>query len=215
MRDHDRTERAAHPSMTKEGLVEFIFVYGTLRNKAKAAERNLLAKYGVRVGIGQVPSASLFLGKYPYAVPDKGAGHPLVGEVYRLLPDTVQEVLAKLDAYEEYDPSNVKDSLYRREVVNVQVGKDQLRAWIYWYNKPLRDVLRLRHGNYLKTQMHVVPSGSNWKVKVAGATKATATHTNKAEAVRYARAVAGKKHMMLVIHGRDGRIKERIRAEKG
>jgi len=27
--------------------------------------------------------------------------------------------------------------------------------------------------------------------------------------------VAGKKHMMLVIHGRDGRIKERIRAEKG
>ncbi|MBK8947879.1 MAG: DUF2188 domain-containing protein [Flavobacteriales bacterium] len=30
-------------------------------------------------------------------------------------------------------------------------------------------------------------------MKVAGATKATATHTNKAEAVRYARAV-GKKH---------------------
>lgn len=203
----------AKASLNGEG-VEHIFVYGTLRSRAKATERQLLAKHGTRIGVGQVRSASLFLGEYPYAVPDRTIGSVLLGEVYRLHPDTRMEVLGKLDAYEEYDPKNVNGSLYRREVVQVVVGKKHVRAWIYWYNKPLGDTPLLRHGNYLKTQMHVVPQGSGWQVKVAGMSQAAAVISNKVEAVKRARKLAGKSRMILVIHGRDGRIQERIAADK-
>ena len=197
-----------------DGSVEHIFVYGTLRSRAKAAERQLLAKHAVRVGVGHVRSASLFLGEYPYAVPVKTSGSVLVGEVYRLDPATRTDILRKLDIYEEFDPKNPQGSLYRREVVQVRIGKEHIRAWIYWYNRPLGDSPLLRHGNYLKSQMHVVPRGTGWLVTMSASSKAAAVVSNKVEAVKRARKLAGKNHMMLVIHGRDGRIQERIPAAK-
>ncbi len=209
-----KAQRTKMKAPVDGGTVEHIFVYGTLRNRAKAAERQLLAKHAARVGIGQVSSASLFLGEYPYAVPVKTNGSVLVGEVYRLDPDTRADILHKLDVYEEYDPKNPARSLYRREIVQVQVGKEHLSAWIYWYNKPLGNSPLLRHGNYLKTQMHVVPSGTGWQVKMAGTSRAEPVISNKVEAVKRARKLAGKNHMALVIHGRDGRIQERIPTDK-
>lgn len=194
--------------------VVHIFVYGTLRSKAKAAERNLLTASGTHVGIGRVTSARLYLGKYPYAVPERDGGGELVGELYRLPPTTLPDLLRKLDMYEEYYPHDIPGSLYRREVVQVRVGKERIPAWIYWYNRPLRSVYPLSHGNYLKSQMHVVPDGSRWAVKMAGVRKATASMPSKSEAVRAARKLASKDRMMLVIHGRDGRIQERIPADK-
>jgi gamma-glutamylcyclotransferase (GGCT)/AIG2-like uncharacterized protein YtfP len=199
---------------TGSGRVDHIFVYGTLRSRAKAPERKLLATHGTRIGIGRVESASLHVGEYPYAVPVKNAGGSLVGEVYRFDASEMPGVLAKLDAYEEYDPNDIKGSLYRRETVRVRVGDTQLKAWIYWYNRPLGNIPSLSHGNYLKSQLHVVPSATGWDVKVAGTRAASVSVNSKVEAVRKARKLAGKNHMMLVIHGRDGRIQERIPREK-
>lgn len=202
------------PSLSTTDNVRHIFVYGTLRNRAKAAERRLLTEHGVHLGVGQVRSASLFLGDYPYAVPDKGADRALIGDVYQLDLAALPEVLRKLDAYEEYDPNDVKNSLYRREVVRVLMGKRIISAWIYWYNGSLGNSPMLRSGNYLKIQMHVVPSGSGWQVKVAGISEAAATMPTKVDAVKRARKLAGRSRMMLVIHGRNGRIQERIPAEE-
>lgn len=200
--------------MPEGAEVVHLFVYGTLRSKAHATERMLLAQHATRVGIGRIANARLYLGKYPYAVPSAEGGEVLVGEVYRSEPNTLPDLLRKLDKYEEYYPHDIQGSLYRREVVQVRIGKTQVSAWIYWYNRPVRFIHRLPHGNYLKSQMHVVPDGSRWAVKMSGAEKATTSVASKAEAVSKARKLARKDRMMLVIHGRDGRIQERIPAVK-
>lgn len=196
------------------GSVDHIFVYGTLRSRANAPERKLLAANGTRIGIGRVESASLHVGDYPYAVPINNPGRSLVGEVYHFDHSAMPGILAKLDAYEEYDPNDIKGSLYRREAIRVRVGERHLLAWIYWYNRPLGNTPRLSHGNYLKNQLHVVPSATGWDVKMAGTKLASVSVNSKVEAVRKARQLAGKNHMMLVIHGRDGRIQERIPTDK-
>ncbi len=47
-------------------------------------------------------------------------------------------------------------------------------------------------------------------VKLAGGNQAELVTTNKSEAVKKARVMAYKRKLILVVHGRDGRIKERI-----
>lgn len=60
-----------------------------------------------------------------------------------------------------------------------------------------------------KPGQHVVPNGSKWSVRRAGATKASGTFGTQAEAIARARDVAKNQKTELFIHGRDGRIRER------
>ncbi len=61
-----------------------------------------------------------------------------------------------------------------------------------------------------KTSKHVVPSlGGGWAVRNSGAARVTKTFVTQAEAVKYGRTVAKKHYAELIVHGRDGTIKER------
>ena len=56
---------------------------------------------------------------------------------------------------------------------------------------------------------HVVPNGSGWGVKKAGASRASSNHTTQADAIAAATRIARNQKTELYIHGRDGRIRER------
>lgn len=56
---------------------------------------------------------------------------------------------------------------------------------------------------------HVVPSGGKWRVRRAGAARASGTFETQAEAVARARELAKNQGTELYIHGEDGRIRER------
>jgi hypothetical protein len=60
-----------------------------------------------------------------------------------------------------------------------------------------------------KAGQHVVPSGSKWSVRKAGASRASGTFMTQNEAITHARSVAQNQKTELFIHGRDGRIRER------
>lgn len=60
-----------------------------------------------------------------------------------------------------------------------------------------------------KPGQHVVPSGSKWSVRRAGASKASGTFDTQREAIDRARTIAQNQATELFIHGRDGRIRER------
>ncbi|HEY5721610.1 MAG TPA: DUF2188 domain-containing protein [Allosphingosinicella sp.] len=60
-----------------------------------------------------------------------------------------------------------------------------------------------------KAGQHVVPSGSKWSVRKAGAMRASGTYDTQIEAIAHARDVAQNQKTELFIHGRDGRIRER------
>lgn len=56
---------------------------------------------------------------------------------------------------------------------------------------------------------HVVPLGGGWAVKSEGAKRITVITTKQSEAISYARNIAKNKKSELIVHGRDGRIRER------
>lgn len=59
-----------------------------------------------------------------------------------------------------------------------------------------------------KKSQHVVPSGSGWSVKKAGAAKASSKHSTQADAVKAATTIAKNQKTGLFVHGQDGRIRK-------
>ena len=56
---------------------------------------------------------------------------------------------------------------------------------------------------------HVVPVGNKWGIKGEGNSKYTRVTNTQREAVEKARTIARNQQSELVIHGKDGRIREK------
>lgn len=56
---------------------------------------------------------------------------------------------------------------------------------------------------------HVTPHSSGWQVKGAGNSKATAVTKTQAEAITIAKSIAKNNKSEVVIHGTNGRIREK------
>ena len=61
----------------------------------------------------------------------------------------------------------------------------------------------------MNKNQHVVPIGKQWGVKSEGSDKYTRITQNQKDASIIARKIARNEQSELVIHGRDGRIRER------
>jgi hypothetical protein len=57
--------------------------------------------------------------------------------------------------------------------------------------------------------LHVVPRIDGWAVRIEGRSTATSVHNSQRDAIEAARKLAKEAATQLVIHGRDGRIRER------
>jgi hypothetical protein len=60
-----------------------------------------------------------------------------------------------------------------------------------------------------KRSQHVVPSDGKWAVWAAGEKKATRIFETQGAAITVARRIARRQESELVIHARDGRIREK------
>lgn len=60
-----------------------------------------------------------------------------------------------------------------------------------------------------KKNQHVVPHGEEWAVKGAGNSKATSVYKTQAEAITRAREIAQNQKSELLVHGENGRIREK------
>lgn len=60
-----------------------------------------------------------------------------------------------------------------------------------------------------KKNQHVVPHVDGWAVKGAGNQKATSVHQTQREAIETARDIARNQRSEMLIHGENGRIRER------
>lgn len=60
-----------------------------------------------------------------------------------------------------------------------------------------------------KTNQHIVPRGKNWAVRGAGNVRDTSHHNTQAQAITEGRRIATNQGTELLIHGRDGLIRER------
>ena len=60
-----------------------------------------------------------------------------------------------------------------------------------------------------RRNQHVVPTKDGWAVKRAGSQKATKVFGTQQEAIDRGREIARNQQSELLIHGRDGRIREK------
>lgn len=56
---------------------------------------------------------------------------------------------------------------------------------------------------------HIVPHDKGWAVKGAGNERATSVHKTQTEAIDHGREIARNNHSEILIHGRNGQIRER------
>ena len=59
------------------------------------------------------------------------------------------------------------------------------------------------------TNIHVVPRNDGWIVRKEGTIQPTSVHRTQKDAVAVARKIAREQNTQLVIHGRNGRVRER------
>jgi uncharacterized protein DUF2188 len=57
--------------------------------------------------------------------------------------------------------------------------------------------------------VHVMPGDKGWRVEIEGSARPRSTHGTQAEAAKAAREIARKNKSELLIHGRNGKIRER------
>lgn len=60
-----------------------------------------------------------------------------------------------------------------------------------------------------KAQQHVVPRPEGWAVQKSNGLRASSLHDTQQEAINAARELARKQETELVIHGRNGQIREK------
>ena len=60
----------------------------------------------------------------------------------------------------------------------------------------------------MRKNQHVVPSGSKWAVRGAGNQRATRVTETQGKALQIAREIARNQGSDVVIHGRDGKIRD-------
>ena len=56
---------------------------------------------------------------------------------------------------------------------------------------------------------HVIPQNGKWVVRGTGNKRATSVHDTQAEAIKAASRIARTQHSEVIIHSRDGRIRQR------
>lgn len=61
----------------------------------------------------------------------------------------------------------------------------------------------------MSKNQHVVPHSGGWAVRGAGNSRATSIHETQAGAIEAARGIARNQGSELLIHGRNGQIRER------
>ena len=128
-------------------MTHLVFFYGTLMAGFDRRRRAGIDNKLTYVGRGSIQAALFDLGIYPAAVPAPDGR--VWGEIYEMLD--AETVLAALDEIEGYTPGHPDRSLYLRGEADVTlIDGTMSRAWVYFYNAPLGQALRIPSGDYLE-----------------------------------------------------------------
>lgn len=131
-------------------MIEYIFVYGTLRRDAGHVMHGILAKNASFVGNAVYQGRLYMIETYPGAVPEDDPQCLVHGEVYRL--DEIDAALPTLDEYEQCGELFLHPTEYERkkQIVHLKDG-GSIEAWVYLYNRPTIGLNEITSGDFLST----------------------------------------------------------------
>lgn len=117
-------------------------VYGLLRKGASGFARFGLETAFRPLGPCRIPGVIHDLGGYPGLVNGEGE---VAGELFAV---TDASVIARLDAFEEFDPTSPESSRYLR--VRLPLLTPRQEAWVYVWNRPVTGFARVDSGDWLE-----------------------------------------------------------------
>jgi gamma-glutamylcyclotransferase (GGCT)/AIG2-like uncharacterized protein YtfP len=128
-------------------MAERFFVYGTLMKKHIGSVNIVGEGEMCFIGDGKIEAELYDLGGYPGAVGKKG--EYVHGEVFELKDS--EDIISRLDEYEEFDHKNPKDSLFIRQKADVKMatGKTMV-AYAYFYNGHTKGLRKIASGRWEK-----------------------------------------------------------------
>lgn len=125
-------------------MMEYLFVYGTLRKGYDLKLKNKVSEDLQYVGQGKIGATMFDIGRYPGAV-RSSSGDEVVGDVFLIRdPDRVLRILDKYEGVRETAGEFVR----KRTRVRLRSGR-QVTAWIYWYNFDLSKKVKIKQKSYL------------------------------------------------------------------
>ena len=106
---------------------------------------HLLARRATLVGRGSVRGRLVSLGEFPGLLEDPR--QRVHGEIHRA--ERPEALWRLLDEAEGFNPRNIGQSLFVREVTDVSMADGSIvPAWVYRYNGPLNDAAPIPSGDY-------------------------------------------------------------------
>lgn len=133
-------------------MLEFLFVYGSLRRYANNPISTLLATHSDYVSTGVMQGMLYEIAGYPGAVESDDANNRVFGEIYRL--HNPRWLLAELDAYEECSSDFPAPHEYMRKPLNItQPDNHTIKAWVYIYNWDVNQHQCIPSGDYLANKV--------------------------------------------------------------
>ena len=115
-------------------MPQHLFVYGTLHPDRAPAEIAAAVSQLKRIGSGTIRGRLYNLGDYPGVVIDPIHNDDIPGTIFALPDDPT--LLAALDRYEDFRPSDPEGSLFLRKQLLVTLPDGTtLESWVYLYNR--------------------------------------------------------------------------------
>lgn len=131
--------------------ITHIFVYGTLRSDFRHKAHGYVARYFSLKGRAFVQGKLYDAIEYPAGVPT-AENHLITGELYEIKNAAeFDQAMQVLDEYEGSYDAPGEPALFRRELVNVRYNDGEVKAWIYWYNRPVEEKKWIASGDILKS----------------------------------------------------------------
>ncbi len=116
-----------------------LFVYGSLLSGFHHPAYTWISRYFTLIGPASVKGKLYDLGEYPGAVPCEEEVF-IKGELYRINnDDEFSWAIKQLDDYEGMLVEKGEIPLFRREPASILHQEIPNTAWIYWYNRDVKD----------------------------------------------------------------------------
>ncbi len=129
------------------GNCDHLFVYGTLRQVSQAPMSRVLASHSEYLDEGFIQGKLYDVGEYPAAILSTNKEHRVLGEIYKI---NNNGLLKELDDYEGCSEAESAPHEYKRVKVEVKMSnKLRINAWMYAFNKPVKDLYLIESGDYM------------------------------------------------------------------
>lgn len=125
-----------------------LFVYGLLMSGFDNEAASTLHRASEIVQPARIRGILYDLGSYPAAVYSPSHTDYIHGEIIRIKPDLLTDILGLLDRFEGIDPLSLSGPEYMRSVIPIEVDTATEHAWCYLYNGNSTAHKVILSGNY-------------------------------------------------------------------